>query len=194
VLSTEIPGVPINTIAPTIKPTVPTERTGVPTEDNTGTVSEGSSGVLTEGSTGVPLEGITGMANNDGDNDNPPPLVAHTVDESDSDNEDNNDADGTNAIESHHDEIPDEEVYHPDAMTPSVQRTHGLRQRKPRNYSHMFAHATVIHHAMTQYSLRKVLKKFQKVGEESVSKELKQLHIRDTFVPQNSEELSDKPK
>jgi hypothetical protein len=57
----------------------------------------------------------------------------------------------------------------------------------------MFSHATVIHHLMTQYSLRKELKKFQKVGEE-VSKELKQLHTRDTFAPQNSEEVSDEQK
>jgi hypothetical protein len=58
----------------------------------------------------------------------------------------------------------------------------------------MFSHTTVMHHAMTQYSLRKGLKKFQKVGEEAVSKELKQLHMRDTFAPQNSEELSDEQK
>jgi hypothetical protein len=167
VLSTEIPGVPINTIAPTIEPTAPTKSTGVPIEDKTGTVSEGITGVLTEGSTGVrtgvPLEGNIFLASSDGDNDNPPPLVARTANESDIDDEDDNDADDTNTIESHHNEIPDEEVYHPDSMNPSVQQTHGLRPRKPQ-YSHMFAHATVMHHAMTQYSLRKGLKKFQKVG------------------------------
>jgi hypothetical protein len=79
-------------------------------------------------------------------------------------------------------------------MTPSVQQTHGLKPRKHREYSHMFSHAAAMHHAMTQYSLRKGLKKFQKVGEEAVSKELKQIHTRDTFTPQNSEELSDEQK
>jgi hypothetical protein len=76
-------------------------------------------------------------------------------------------------------------------MTPSVQRTYGLMSRKPRDYIHMYAHATVMHHVMTQYSLRKWLTKFQKVGEEAVSKESTQLHRRDTFAPQNSKELSE---
>jgi hypothetical protein len=58
----------------------------------------------------------------------------------------------------------------------------------------MFSHATVMHHAMTRYSLRKGLKKFQKVGEEAISKELKQLHMKDSFGPQNSEELSEEQK
>jgi hypothetical protein len=37
---------------------------------------------------------------------------------------------------------------------------------------------------MTLYSLIKGLKKFQKVGEEAVPKDLKQLHMRDTFAQQ----------
>jgi hypothetical protein len=51
-----------------------------------------------------------------------------------------------------------------------------------------------MHHAMTQYSLKKGLKKFKEVGEEAVSKELLQLHMRDTFKPQDSEELSTNQK
>jgi hypothetical protein len=51
-----------------------------------------------------------------------------------------------------------------------------------------------MHHAMTQYSLKKGLKKFKEVGEEAVSKELLQLHMRDTFKPQNAEELSTNQK
>jgi hypothetical protein len=47
---------------------------------------------------------------------------------------------------------------------------------------------------MTQYSLKKGLKKFKEVGEEAVSKELLQLHMRDTFKPQNAEELSTNQK
>jgi hypothetical protein len=80
------------------------------------------------------------------------------------------------------------EPYNPNTWTPSVQRVHGLRPRNARTFSHL--HATVMHHAMTQYSLKKGLKKFKKVGEEAVSKELLQLHMRDTFKPQNVKELS----
>jgi hypothetical protein len=43
---------------------------------------------------------------------------------------------------------------------------------------------------MTQYSLKKGLKKFKKVGEKAVSKELLQLHMRDTFIPQDVSKLS----
>jgi hypothetical protein len=181
--------------------TAPTESTGVPEiepEGNTGVPAiEQGTGVLTEGSTGVHHEENTGPDNGHGDDDNPPPMSARTASEDDSDDEDDGDdgdSDNSNGTDPQHDGNPDEEVCHPDSMTPSVQRTHGLRPRKPRDYSHMFSHATVMHHAMTQYSLRKGLKKFQKVGEEAVSKELKQLHMRDTFAPQNSEELSDEQK
>jgi hypothetical protein len=73
-------------------------------------------------------------------------------------------------------------------MTPSIQITHGLRPRKPRDYSHM--HAIVIHHAMTQYSVKSGLKKFKEKGENTISKELMQLHLRDTFAPQDSKKLS----
>jgi hypothetical protein len=58
----------------------------------------------------------------------------------------------------------------------------------------MNSHATIMHHAMTQYSLKKGLKKFQKVGEAAVSKELEQLHMRETFTPQHSNDLSDSQK
>jgi hypothetical protein len=58
----------------------------------------------------------------------------------------------------------------------------------------MHSHATIMHHAMTQYSLKKGLKKFQKVGEAAVSKELEQLHMRETFTPQHNNDLSDSQK
>jgi hypothetical protein len=51
-----------------------------------------------------------------------------------------------------------------------------------------------MHHAITQFSLKKGLKKFQKVDEDAVSKELKQLHTRDIFMPQDSKELRDEQK
>jgi hypothetical protein len=148
----------------------PAESTGVPTnemEGSTGVPVIGeSTGVLTEGSTGVhpdePEENPDPDNCNGGD-DNPPPLSARTDNEDDSDDEDDGDGDNNNVTDPNHDAPSGKEaVYHPDSMTPSVQRTHGLRPRKPRDYSHMFSHATVMHHVMTQYSLRKGLKSFKK--------------------------------
>jgi hypothetical protein len=113
---------------------------------------------------------------------------------SDSDNEDDEAAGNNDGIEDHHSEMPNEELYHPDTMTPSVQRTYNLIPKRARDYIHIFSHATVMHHMMRQYSLKKGLRKLQKVGEESVSKELKQLHMRDTFTPQDIGKLSDAQK
>jgi hypothetical protein len=78
-------------------------------------------------------------------------------------------------------------VHHPDLMTPSIQRIHGLRPSKPRDYSHL--DANIVHHAMTQYSLKKGLKKFKEKGETAISKELLQLHMKDTFTPQDASKL-----
>jgi hypothetical protein len=83
---------------------------------------------------------------------------------------------------------PDMAPYNPDTWIPSIQRVHGVRPTKARQYSHL--HTTIMHHAMTQYSLKKGLKKLKEVGEEVVSKELLQLHMRDTLKPQNAEELN----
>jgi hypothetical protein len=70
-------------------------------------INEGKTGLLTEGSTGVHLEKDTDLGNIDGDNDNPPPLLARTANEHESDDEDDEDVDDSNDIESHHDENPD---------------------------------------------------------------------------------------
>jgi hypothetical protein len=70
---------------------------------------------------------------------------------------------------------PNVAPYNPDTWTPSIQRLHGQRPRKGLEYSHL--HTTIMHHAMTQYSLKNGLKKFKEVGEEAVSKELLQLHV-----------------
>jgi hypothetical protein len=121
------------------------------------------------------VEGATVVTNNEDD---------------DSGSEDGDD----NGIKTGYNETPNDEVYHPDSMTPSIQRTYGLMPRKPRGYSHMYAHATGMQHAMTQYSIKKGWKKFQKVGEGAMSKELKQLHMRDTCMSQDSKELSDDQK
>jgi hypothetical protein len=47
---------------------------------------------------------------------------------------------------------------------------------------------------MTQYSFKKGLKKFQDKAEDAVSKELMQLHMKDTFAPQDATELTEKQK
>jgi hypothetical protein len=173
-------------------------NTGVHTPEVT-TEDGGNTGVHSEtaedgGVAGVRME-TTGVVINENNEDNPPPLKPSTNDsDSDSDDEDDDAGEGNDGFETHHDEIPGEEVYHPDTMTPSVQRTYGLRPKRTRDYSHMFSHATVMHHVMTQYSLKKGLRKFQKVGEAAVSKELKQLHMRDTFTPQDSGTLSEAQK
>jgi hypothetical protein len=44
-------------------------------------------------------------------------------------------------------------------------------------------HANTVHHAMTQYLLKKGLKKIQKEGEKAVKKELDQLQMKETFAP-----------
>jgi hypothetical protein len=106
-------------------------------------------------------------------------------------NEEQNNEEEPN-VEQDDEEEPDVEPYNPDTWTPSVQRVHVLRPRKGREYIHL--HAMVMHHAMTQYSLKKGIKKFKKVGEAAVSKELMQLHMRETFTPQNVKELSSEQK
>jgi hypothetical protein len=157
--------------------------TGVPAEITGVTAEEGITCVAAE-TTGVPAEegettGVTsdhdtaGVTHQVEDNDDNPLSIGPPRSE-DSDNDDE-------------DEDEDRyDSYHPSTMAPLIQRVHRLRPRKAREYSHMFSHATVMHHAMAQYSLKKGLRKFQKVGEAAVSKELKQLHTRDTFAPRTA--------
>jgi hypothetical protein len=88
----------------------------------------------------------------DGDNEydsNGPPLPLSPRSDYTSDSDDEDDEPD--------EEIPDDEVYHPDTVTPSVQ-SNGLRPKRARDYSHM--HANIVHHAMTQYSLNRGLRKF----------------------------------
>jgi hypothetical protein len=152
------------------------DATGVPQDSGT-TQVEVIGNEMNIGTTGVPPKETT-LTDLNGEDDNPPSLDAPRNNDSNSDDEDEDQYD----------------AYHPNTMTPSVQRAHGLRPRKARDYSHMFSHATVMHHAMTQYSLKKGLREFQKVGEAAVSKELEQLHMRDTFAPQDSKNLTTKQK
>jgi hypothetical protein len=161
------------------------EITGVPNNERTMEQDAKNQG----GTTGVDPEGITAATSINegmtGTNDNPPPLGPPST-EYDSDDDDDG-TDANNGIDTSHNEIPEDHVYHPESMTPSIQRIHGLRPRKPRDYSHMHSHATVMHHVMTQYSLKKGLRKFQEVGESAVSKEMKQLHMIESFAPQRLE-------
>jgi hypothetical protein len=135
------------------------DTTGVPQDSSTTQVEVIGNG-MNIGTTGLPPKGTT-LPDSNGEDDNPPSLDAPRSDDSNSDDKDEDQY----------------ETYHPNTMTPSVQRAHGLMPRKARDYSHMFSHATVMHHAMIQYSLKKGLRKLQKVGESAVSKELKQLHM-----------------
>ena len=48
----------------------------------------------------------------------------------------------------------------------------------------------VVHYAMTQLSMKAGLKRWGKQGSQSVSNELSQLHLRDTFRPINNKSLS----
>jgi hypothetical protein len=73
-----------------------------------------------------------------------------------------------------------------------VQSIHGLIPMRPRDYIHN--DAMVNHHGTTQYSLKTGLKKIKGVGEEAVPKKLKQLHMRDTFKPQDATQLIDEHK
>ena len=48
----------------------------------------------------------------------------------------------------------------------------------------------VVHYTMTQLSMKAGLKRWGNKGKQRVSKELSQLHMRDTFRPINSKTLS----
>jgi hypothetical protein len=169
--SSVTPGVPAED---GVTPGVPAENDmtpGVPAEDDVtpGVIAEyGATPEVTHNEiTGVAPEGIAaGTSDNEGatgTDDNLPPLVPPGTEyESD---DDDDDADANNGVKTSHNEISEDQVYHPESMTPSIQRVHGLHPRKPRDYSHMHSHATIMHHAMTQYSLKKRLRKFQKIGE-----------------------------
>ena len=64
---------------------------------------------------------------------------------------------------------------------------HYLRPRKPRDYSHL--HNTLTHIALTQYGVKRGLKKFGESGIEAIKKEMLQLHDRNVLSPVNADEL-----
>ena len=89
-------------------------------------------------------------------------------------------------------EIDDKDAYHPSTLTPSVQKTYGLRPKRKRHYS--YVHQALTQVILTQYSLKKGLEKFKEKGEQAVRDELQQLHDKDVFKPVASSELSDQQK
>ena len=68
---------------------------------------------------------------------------------------------------------------------------YNLRQNRTRSYAHLHAQVDdkdilmpdAVHYMMAQLSIKQVLKKFKETGEEAVSKELLQIHLRDAFAP-----------
>jgi hypothetical protein len=163
----EIPGVPDGIAAgsPEVDAAVPDDTTaGVPEGDPTNLTDTEEDGTMmdhNDSSTSQPENDNTGV-------------IEDTSDSGDEDEEET--------------DISDSEVYHPESMTPSIQRVYGLRPNRARDYSHL--HANVVHHAMTQYSLKRALNKFKVKAEEAASKELMQLHMKDTFEPQDVKALT----
>jgi hypothetical protein len=149
-------------IIPTIPETVDYAKSeghgipGVDPEEIPGVNHEDTPGVVPDEIPGLDPAEIPGVEENndaDADPDNDPPPLGP-----DADSSDDEDSDGGEEESEHpdNDYNSPEAVYHPKSMTPSVQRVHGLRPRKTRDYSHM--HVNIVHHAMTQYSFKKGLK------------------------------------
>jgi hypothetical protein len=115
-----------------------------------GSVSDQDSGSESDtdsetSATTIEADNATSSNGAEDDNDEPPPLGdGHEI--SDDEEDDNEPEDEP--------EVPDSDMHHPDLMMPSIQRVHGLRPRKPRDNIHI--HANVVHHASTQYSLKKL--------------------------------------
>jgi hypothetical protein len=56
------------------------------------------------------------------------------------------------------------------------------------------AYTLVAHHIMTQYSMKAGIKRFKERGEAAVTKELSQLHFRDTFEPIHPKKLNEQER
>ena len=84
----------------------------------------------------------------------------------------NNECEDGDMREIAYEDIPEEDVHHPQITSPNERRIYNLRLIKPRKHPVVvgYAHAQIVHYAMTQYSLSKGLKKFKKVGYMEVEK------------------------
>ena len=72
-------------------------------------------------------------------------------------------------------------------MTPSVNHVYNIRRRNRKRYTKQtydMAHmAHIIHHAMKQVSIKRILKKWGDQVDYKMSKEIKQIHTREAFIP-----------
>ena len=89
-------------------------------------------------------------------------------------------------------EDPNIQAIPPDAYTPSVQQTFGIRPTHMRNIS--ASNAQMLHYVFTQYSLQQGLAKFQVKGKEALNKECTQLHEMKVFKPVSWESLTKQQK
>ena len=80
----------------------------------------------------------------------------------------------------------------PESQTPLVQSTFGLKPHQKRDCS--FCDAHVIHHVMTQVSLKQGLKKWPKESDAVVNKEMSQMHEKSVFEPTHGDNVTDQEK
>jgi hypothetical protein len=77
----------------------------------------------------------------------------------------------------------------------SYESTAGVTTHLVHPEDHMDPEYTLVAHIiMVQYSMKAGMKEFKERGEDAVSKELSQLHFRDTFEPINPKDLTDEER
>ena len=81
-------------------------------------------------------------------------------------------------------DIPEEYVHHPQITSPNERPIYNLSSKKPRKNPGVedYAYAQIVRYAMTKYSLRKRINKFNMVKDAALEKELKNYTGR---VPMN---------
>jgi hypothetical protein len=179
---TGIPGVPESGTHNKI-PGVPSGTTAGAPESDTAVLDGTTAGVQEgdqENMTDAEADGTTIMDHEDSSTSQPENDNTGVIEDASDSGDKDTDEEET--------EISDSEVYHPEYMTPSIQIVYGLRPSGAIYYSHL--QANVVHHAMTQYSLKRGLNKFRVKAEKAVSNELMQLHMKDTFEPQDVKTLT----
>lgn len=101
--------------------------------------------------------------------------------------EDESDSDSLVPVENVEDEM--DRIYGPRGRE-------GLRQRKPRNYDHLYpgSEYDMCQYAFSQYSMNAGLKRFGEKGTEAVLRELKQLHDRSVMEPKLARDMTREDK
>jgi hypothetical protein len=140
------------------------ESTGVHDNESTGVHDSESTGVHDSESTGVHDNEITGVPNDITNNNESTGVPDEIADDATGGQEAvvietiTDPTEGliqVNTNEEEEDEVePNVAPCNPDTWKPSIQRVYGLCPRKGRECSHL--HATIMHHAMPQYSLKRV--------------------------------------